>query len=72
MIFAITGRGSFTRKELTEILTDLGHTVTKINPNTDCLIVCNKPGAELAKAQELGIRVEDESAGLRLAHTGDV
>lgn len=60
----ITGKlRKYTRDELKEILENGGARVTdSVSKNTDILIVGEKAGSKLAKAQELGIRImtEDE------------
>ena len=60
----ITGKlQKYTREEIKEILENEGARVTdSVSKNTDILIVGEKAGSKLAKAQELGIRImtEDE------------
>ena len=54
---------SFDRKELAERLAALGAKVTgSVSKNTDLVIAGEKAGSKLAKAEELGVEIWDETA----------
>lgn len=63
----------FTREEAAERLEALGARVSgSVSKKTDFVVAGEEAGSKLAKAQELGIRVLDESALERLLETGEL
>ncbi len=56
------GLEHFTRPELTDLLEQLGASVsTSVSKNTDLLIAGDKPGSKHTKAVELGVEIWDEA-----------
>lgn len=66
--FVLTGTlPSLTRDEAAEIIRQYGgQVVSAVSRKTDYVLVGKEPGSKLSKAQELGIRILDEDAFLRL------
>ena len=66
--FVLTGTlPSLTREEAAEIIRQYGgQVVSAVSRKTDYVLAGKEPGSKLAKAQELGIRILDEDAFLRL------
>lgn len=66
--FVLTGTlSSLTREEAAEIIRQYGgQVVSAVSRKTDYVLAGKEPGSKLAKAQELGIRILDEDAFLRL------
>lgn len=63
--FVITGKLSMSREEIAALIANNGGQVSdSVSKNTDYLLVGEKPGSKLAKAQAQGITVIDEM-GLR-------
>ncbi|NLM52897.1 MAG: NAD-dependent DNA ligase LigA [Firmicutes bacterium] len=65
-VFVLTGTlPTYSRDEATKLIEEAGGKVTgSVSKNTDYIVVGEKPGSKLAKAQNLGITVIDE-AGLK-------
>ena len=61
-VFVLTGKlEGYNRRELKDLLTDLGGKVTgSVSSNTDYLVVGEGPGSKYTKAQELGIPILTE------------
>lgn len=66
--FVLTGTlPSLTREDAAEIIRQHGgQVVSAVSRKTDYVLAGKDPGSKLAKAQELGIRILDEEAFLRL------
>ena len=66
--FVLTGTlPSLTREEAAEIIRQYGgQVVSAVSRKTDYVLAGKEPGSKLSKAQELGIRILDEDAFLRL------
>jgi DNA ligase (NAD+) len=65
------GLEGFTRDEATEALESRGANVTSsVSGRTSAVVAGEHPGSKLAKAQELGVPVVDESGFVRLLQTG--
>jgi DNA ligase (NAD+) len=69
LTFVITGTlPTLSREQATALIESLGGKVTgSVSSNTDYLVVGEKAGSKLAKAEKLGVPVLDESALLDLA-----
>ena len=73
--FVISGAlSSMTREEACQHLRDLGAKVSSsVSAKTNCLVIGDKPGSKLAKAEELGIAVMTEADFLeRIGKGGEV
>ena len=66
--FVLTGTlPSLTREEAAELIRQHGGQVmSAVSRKTDYVLAGTDPGSKLAKAQELGVRILDEDAFLRL------
>lgn len=65
LTFVITGTlASYSRRELEDLLEENGaHVASSVSKSTDYLVVGDRPGSKLAKAEKLGVETLDE-AGL--------
>jgi len=63
----ITGSFAFSRDKIKEMLEDLGaEVVSSVSKNTTILLAGEEAGSKLAKAQDLGIRIENDLSKLGL------
>ena len=74
MTFVVTGTlEGYTRDEAKEALTSRGAKVTgSVSGRTTAVVVGESPGSKLAKAEELGVPVLDETAFERLLESGEL
>jgi len=71
-IFILTGKlSSLSRKDATDIIEDLGGTVSNsVSSKTTYVVVGDSPGAKLERAQKLGIPTLEEREFLKLVKKG--